>query len=94
MSAESTYSKLSLKGTSTTFSFKQEVPIPTYLLALVIGRLESRYGGKECGPSQTHNSLAFPARSIYSDLSPRSRVWAEPETIERAAFEFKEVCGV
>ena len=47
-----------------TFLFTMPQPIPTYLLALAVGRLESR------------------------DLSSRSRVWAEPETIEAAAREF------
>jgi leukotriene-A4 hydrolase len=47
-----------------TFVFTMPQPIPTYLLALAVGRLESR------------------------DLSPRSRVWAEPETVEAAASEF------
>ena len=36
--------------------------------------------------------LAIAAGDLTSqDLSPRSRVWAEPEMIERAAFEFGEV---
>jgi len=47
-----------------TFSFAQAVPIPTYLLALVIGKLSSRQVG------------------------PRSHVWAEDATIERAEYEF------
>lgn len=50
-----------------TFRFAMPQPIPTYLLALAVGRLESR------------------------DLSPRSRVWAEPETVEAAAWEFAGV---
>ncbi|HSB61561.1 MAG TPA: M1 family metallopeptidase, partial [Vicinamibacteria bacterium] len=47
-----------------TFRFAMPQPVPTYLLALAVGRLESR------------------------DLSPRSRVWAEPTTVEAAAREF------
>jgi aminopeptidase N len=47
-----------------TFLFTMPQPIPSYLLALAVGRLESR------------------------DLSPRSRVWAEPETVGAAAHEF------
>ncbi len=47
-----------------TFLFAMPQPIPSYLLALAVGRLETR------------------------DLSSRSRVWAEPETIEAAAHEF------
>ena len=50
-----------------TFAFRMPQPIPPYLLALAVGRLESR------------------------DLSPRARVWAEPETVERAAWEFAGV---
>ena len=50
-----------------TFRFAMPQPIPTYLLALAVGRLESR------------------------DLSPRSRVWAEPETVASAAWEFAGV---
>lgn len=46
------------------FRFTMPQPIPSYLLALAVGRLESR------------------------DLSSRSRVWAEPETVEAAAWEF------
>jgi leukotriene A-4 hydrolase/aminopeptidase len=53
-----------------TFRFEMPQPIPPYLLALAVGRLESR------------------------DLSPRSRVWAEPETVEAAAHEFAEIEGM
>jgi leukotriene-A4 hydrolase len=49
------------------FRFRMPQPIPPYLLALAVGRLESR------------------------ELSPRSRVWAEPETVEAAAHEFAEI---
>src|SRR5512133_1558059 len=49
------------------FRFTMPQPIPSYLLALAVGRLESR------------------------DLSPRSRVWAEPETVAAAAWEFVDV---
>jgi leukotriene-A4 hydrolase len=41
--------------------------IPTYLIALAVGELDSRA------------------------LSPRSRVWAEPATVEAAAHEFAEI---
>ena len=50
-----------------TFRFTMPQPIPSYLLALAVGRLESR------------------------DLSPRARVWAEPETVAAAAWEFAGV---
>ncbi len=50
-----------------TFLFDMPQPIPTYLLALAVGELESR------------------------DLSPRARVWAEPATVEKAAWEFAGV---
>jgi aminopeptidase N len=50
-----------------TFAFEMPQPIPSYLLALAAGRLESR------------------------ELGPRSRIWAEPETVEAAAFEFSEI---
>ena len=46
--------------------FRMPQPIPPYLLALAVGRLESR------------------------ELGPRSRVFAEPETVEKAAHEFAE----
>ena len=49
------------------YRFSMPQPIPSYLLALAVGRLESR------------------------DLSPRARVWAEPETVESAAWEFAGV---
>ncbi|TDH74158.1 hypothetical protein CCR75_007559 [Bremia lactucae] len=47
-------------------SFYQSVPIPSYLLAIVAGKLES------------------------VDLSPRSRVWAEPTIVTKAAHEFAQ----
>ncbi|CAH0479594.1 unnamed protein product [Peronospora belbahrii] len=46
--------------------FFQTVPIPSYLLALVAGKLES------------------------VDLGPRSRVWAEPTVVTKAAHEFAQ----
>ncbi|GAB9473737.1 Leukotriene a-4 hydrolase/aminopeptidase [Globisporangium polare] len=46
--------------------FHQEVPIPSYLLAIAAGRLES------------------------AELGPRSRVWAEPTVVGRAAHEFAQ----
>jgi leukotriene A-4 hydrolase/aminopeptidase len=49
------------------FRFAMPQPIPSYLLALAVGRLEAR------------------------DLSPRARVWAEPETVAAAAWEFAGV---
>jgi len=49
------------------FRFTMPQPIPSYLLALAVGDLESR------------------------DLSPRARVWAEPATIGKAAWEFAGV---
>jgi len=49
-----------------TFRFHMPQPIPSYLLALAVGELESR------------------------DISPRVRVWAEPVTVEKAAWEFAE----
>jgi aminopeptidase N len=48
------------------FRFRMPQPIPPYLLALAVGRLESR------------------------ELGPRSRVHAEPQTVEAAAHEFSE----
>jgi len=42
-------------------------PIPPYLMAIAVGRLESR------------------------ELGPRSRVWAEPEQVEEASWEFRDV---
>ncbi len=51
----------------TTWRFCMPQPIPTYLIALAVGHLESR------------------------DLDPRSRVYAEPQTVEAAAWEFAEV---
>lgn len=50
-----------------TFTFAMPQPIPPYLLALAVGRLEGR------------------------DLGPRARIWAEPATVEAAAYEFAEV---
>ena len=49
---------------TTTYLFDMPQAIPTYLIALAVGKLDSRA------------------------LSPRSRVWAEPGTVEAAAHEF------
>lgn len=54
------------KDNQTVFEFEQKVPVPSYLIALFAGELESR------------------------DIGPRSRVWAEPSVVERAAYEFEE----
>lgn len=51
---------------SHTFRFSQPVPMPSYLIAIAVGALESR------------------------EIGPRSRVWAEPQTVASAAFEFSE----
>ena len=48
------------------FRFAMPQPIPPYLLALAVGRMESR------------------------EIGPRSRVFAEPETVDAAAHEFAE----
>lgn len=48
------------------WSFRQDVPIPSYLLAIAAGEMES------------------------VELSPRSRVWAEPRVVTRAAHEFAQ----
>jgi leukotriene-A4 hydrolase len=50
-----------------TFGFRMPQAIPSYLIALAVGDLQSR------------------------DLSPRSRVWAEPTTVDAAAREFDGV---
>ncbi|TMW61670.1 hypothetical protein Poli38472_010733 [Pythium oligandrum] len=47
-------------------AFQQDVPIPSYLLAIAAGRMESR------------------------ELGPRSRVWAEPSVVGKAAHEFAQ----
>ena len=60
---ENTHSNAAGENVST-FFFRQPVPIPTYLLALVIGKLSFRQVG------------------------PRTKVWAEEETVEKAAWEF------
>ncbi len=46
--------------------FHMPQPIPPYLVALAVGRVEKR------------------------DLSTRSAVWAEPETVDAAAYEFAQ----
>lgn len=48
--------------------FRQPIPMPTYLIAIAVGHLESR------------------------QIGPRSRVWSEKELVDRAAFEFDQVC--
>ena len=48
------------------FRFQQPVPMPSYLIALAVGNLESRA------------------------IGPRSRVFAEPEVVEGAAWEFAD----
>lgn len=49
-----------------TFKFNQTTPIPSYLIALAAGHLQSRA------------------------IGPRSRVWCEPEVLDRAAWEFAD----
>ncbi|PIE01952.1 MAG: hydrolase/aminopeptidase [Acidobacteria bacterium] len=52
---------------SATVVFDMPQPIPSYLLALAVGRMEHR------------------------DLSERARVYAEPATLESAAYEFADI---
>lgn len=47
--------------------FECRIPIPPYLFAFAVGRLDSR------------------------ELSHRSRVWALPDVVDRAVYEFEEV---
>jgi leukotriene-A4 hydrolase len=46
--------------------FRQKIPIPAYLIAVVCGELTS------------------------SQIGPRSRVWAEPDVLDKAIYEFAE----
>ncbi|MET0405258.1 MAG: M1 family metallopeptidase [Cystobacter sp.] len=55
------------RGAEAVERYEMPQPIPPYLLAFAVGRLESR------------------------ELGPRSRVWAEPEVLERSAAEFEDV---
>ena len=55
------------RGESAVERYEMPQPIPPYLFAFAVGRLESR------------------------ELGPRSRVWAEPEVVDRAAWEFAAV---
>jgi aminopeptidase N len=66
MSAGSVGERPGARPGTRTLRFRMPQPIPPYLLALAVGRLESR------------------------ELGPRSRVHAEPETVEAAAYEFAE----
>lgn len=50
--------------------FEQPIPIPVYLVAIVVGFLESR------------------------KLGPRSHVWSEVQDVDKAAYEFAEVCDL
>ena len=51
-------------------SFRQPVPIPSYLIAIVTGELQSR------------------------QIGPRTHVWAEPDVVDEAAYEFADVCSI
>lgn len=51
---------------SRVFRFAQTTPIPSYLIAIGAGHLESR------------------------QIGPRSRVWCEPQVLDRAAWEFAD----
>ena len=42
-----------------TFMFKQEVPIPSYLLALAVGELEYRQIGPRSKVSWLHHNIAL-----------------------------------
>lgn len=56
----------SADGATVTFTFRQPVPMPSYLIALGVGNL------------------------ARVDIGPRSCVWAEPEVVADAAWEFAE----
>lgn len=61
--------------------------MPSYLIALVVGALESRYD--VALGARPRRGLLTCASS--RQIGPRSRVWSEAEYVERAAFEFSEV---
>ncbi|KAG7387963.1 putative leukotriene A-4 hydrolase (LTA-4 hydrolase) (Leukotriene A(4) hydrolase) [Phytophthora pseudosyringae] len=60
------YVKNSDREQTKKWTFRQDVPIPSYLLAIAAGEMES------------------------VELSSRSRVWAEPRVVTRAAHEFAQ----
>eukprot|EP00124_Ichthyophonus_hoferi_P001203 Ihof_evm13s57 gene=Ihof_evmTU13s57 len=65
MGANSTGSYSVAEG-RTTYTFKQPVPIPSYLIALAVGHVKA------------------------TEIGPRTKVWAEPETLTKSAWEFTE----
>ncbi len=56
-----------MKKTEEVYYFEQSVPVPSYLIAIAVGRIVSR------------------------QIGPRSTIWAEPEVIDAAAYEFSDV---
>lgn len=66
MSALEDGSSSDTQSDTTEYRFKQPTTMPSYLIALVVGNLESR------------------------SIGPRSKVWSEPEMVEKGAWEFAD----
>jgi leukotriene-A4 hydrolase len=81
-------------------TYRASIDVPSGLVAVMAARSDGR-SEKEAGRRVFRFEMeqpippylfAFAAGDLTSkDLGPRSRVWAEPESIERAAWEFDGV---
>ena len=78
--------------------YRAEVTVPEALTAVMSAGSAGRNAGPETGTATFLFEMPQPIPSYLlalsvgdlasKDLSPRSRIWAEPETVEAAAWEF------
>lgn len=63
-----------------------QVPVPSYLLALAVGNLDSREISDRQAPAP---HVRIPTRTHRGTLR-RCRVWSEPGVVDSAHYEFAE----
>lgn len=82
-------------------TYTAEITVPKDLTAVMAAGISESAVEKESGEKTFFFKMPQPippylfafavGRIVSRDLSPRSRIWAEPELVEKAAYEFEEI---